>query len=176
LVRALKVRQSTRPRPSGRPLPVGRRPTFAPIDCKAPLPPIFCRPTRSSLRKTKSPPKSADMPTTHMRSLSIPGHANSDGIMNPIPGARFEGPRSPPSTSFPSPYHRRLLECQSFRPALRMRLTDTTKDTSHVPCKFFRQGACQAGAACPFSHDISSAAETVCKYFAKVCLCRQTSP
>lgn len=41
-------------------------------------------------------------------------------------------------------------------------------DTSHVPCKFFRQGACQAGNACPFSHDLSMAAENVCKYFAKV--------
>ncbi|KAI1848431.1 hypothetical protein JX266_005737 [Neoarthrinium moseri] len=40
-------------------------------------------------------------------------------------------------------------------------------NTSHVPCKFFRQGACQAGTACPFSHDLGSAAETVCKYFAK---------
>ncbi|KAH8645800.1 hypothetical protein BX600DRAFT_519371 [Xylariales sp. PMI_506] len=40
-------------------------------------------------------------------------------------------------------------------------------NTSHVPCKFFRQGACQAGSACPFSHDIGAAAETVCKYFAK---------
>ncbi|KAK0648524.1 hypothetical protein B0T16DRAFT_324809 [Cercophora newfieldiana] len=40
-------------------------------------------------------------------------------------------------------------------------------NTSHVPCKFFRQGACQAGVACPFSHDLSVAAETVCKYFAK---------
>lgn len=40
-------------------------------------------------------------------------------------------------------------------------------NTSHVPCKFFRQGACQAGAACPFSHDLGAAAENVCKYFAK---------
>jgi hypothetical protein len=40
-------------------------------------------------------------------------------------------------------------------------------NTSHVPCKFFRQGACQAGNACPFSHDIGQATETVCKYFAK---------
>ncbi|PHH52015.1 Protein cps3 [Ceratocystis fimbriata CBS 114723] len=40
-------------------------------------------------------------------------------------------------------------------------------NTSHVPCKFFRQGACQAGNACPFSHDIGAAAENVCKYFAK---------
>ncbi|PSR82408.1 hypothetical protein BD289DRAFT_371290 [Coniella lustricola] len=40
-------------------------------------------------------------------------------------------------------------------------------NTAHVPCKFFRQGACQAGSACPFNHDIGAAAETVCKYFAK---------
>ncbi|RDA89434.1 hypothetical protein CP532_6225 [Ophiocordyceps camponoti-leonardi (nom. inval.)] len=40
-------------------------------------------------------------------------------------------------------------------------------NTSHVPCKFFRQGTCQAGNACPFSHDIGASAETVCKYFAK---------
>ncbi|GAB1316836.1 C3H1-type domain-containing protein [Madurella fahalii] len=40
-------------------------------------------------------------------------------------------------------------------------------NTSHVPCKFFRQGACQAGNACPFSHDLSAASENVCKYFAK---------
>ncbi|KAF7545948.1 hypothetical protein G7Z17_g8784 [Cylindrodendrum hubeiense] len=40
-------------------------------------------------------------------------------------------------------------------------------NTAHVPCKFFRQGACQAGNACPFSHDLSTAAENVCKYFAK---------
>ncbi|TWU72670.1 hypothetical protein ED733_002869 [Metarhizium rileyi] len=40
-------------------------------------------------------------------------------------------------------------------------------NTSHVPCKFFRQGACQAGNACPFSHDLGASAENICKYFAK---------
>ncbi|OLN96913.1 Protein cps3, partial [Colletotrichum chlorophyti] len=39
--------------------------------------------------------------------------------------------------------------------------------TSHVPCKFFRQGACQAGNACPFSHDLGAASDNICKYFAK---------
>lgn len=48
------------------------------------------------------------------------------------------------------------------------RLTLIVIDTSHVPCKFFRQGACQAGNACPFSHDLGAASETICKYFAKV--------
>ncbi|KAL2171392.1 hypothetical protein VTG60DRAFT_3035 [Thermothelomyces hinnuleus] len=75
----------------------------------------------------------------HMRggSLNIPPQgARPGGMMGAMPGARFEGPRSPPNTS-------------------------------HVPCKFYRQGACQAGNACPFSHDLSAASETVCKYFAK---------
>ena len=42
-------------------------------------------------------------------------------------------------------------------------------DTSHVPCKFFRTGQCQAGKACPFSHSTDvSTVDTPCKYFAKV--------
>ncbi|ODV97370.1 hypothetical protein PACTADRAFT_20210, partial [Pachysolen tannophilus NRRL Y-2460] len=42
------------------------------------------------------------------------------------------------------------------------------KNLSHVPCKFFRQGACQAGSSCPFSHSMDSVSEqTPCKYFQK---------
>lgn len=41
------------------------------------------------------------------------------------------------------------------------------KDTSHVPCKFFRTGECQAGRACPFSHNLDTP-EQPCRYFAKV--------
>ncbi|SCV03336.1 LAMI_0H07338g1_1 [Lachancea mirantina] len=41
------------------------------------------------------------------------------------------------------------------------------KNYSHVPCKFFRQGTCQAGDSCPFSHslNVSTADQTPCKYF-----------
>lgn len=41
------------------------------------------------------------------------------------------------------------------------------KNYSHVPCKFFKQGNCQAGNTCPFSHslDINKANSTPCKYF-----------
>ena len=47
--------------------------------------------------------------------------------------------------------------------------TDAPADTSHVPCKFFRLGTCQAGSTCVFSHSIDTAAEVApCKYFAKV--------
>ncbi|MCJ1229832.1 hypothetical protein MMC12_006502 [Toensbergia leucococca] len=43
-----------------------------------------------------------------------------------------------------------------------------TKNTSHVPCKFFRSGQCQAGKACPFLHSTDvSTVDTPCKYFAK---------
>lgn len=39
---------------------------------------------------------------------------------------------------------------------------------SHVPCKFFKQGSCQAGDSCPFSHAINaSTADAPCKYFQK---------
>ncbi|CAI7668090.1 unnamed protein product [Penicillium bialowiezense] len=44
----------------------------------------------------------------------------------------------------------------------------TNKNTKHVPCKFFRQGACQAGPACPFLHSTDAGIEYApCKYFAK---------
>lgn len=42
-------------------------------------------------------------------------------------------------------------------------------DTKHVPCKFFKQGACQAGQACPFLHSTDTMIDTApCKYFTKV--------
>ncbi|OQV01047.1 hypothetical protein CLAIMM_06464 [Cladophialophora immunda] len=54
----------------------------------------------------------------------------------------FDMARSPPSTS--------------------------SKNTKHVPCKFFRQGACQAGNACPFSHSLDPMTQQApCKYFMK---------
>ncbi|RPB29474.1 hypothetical protein L211DRAFT_18261 [Terfezia boudieri ATCC MYA-4762] len=43
-----------------------------------------------------------------------------------------------------------------------------SKNLSHVPCKFFRQGTCQAGKACPFSHSADPASDQApCKYFQK---------
>ncbi|KAI9740813.1 MAG: hypothetical protein M1818_004418 [Claussenomyces sp. TS43310] len=100
----------------------------------------------------------SDPPSRHMssRSLNIPhppisqnGSGKSTGngqpqIMGPVaPGPRIEGPRSPPGKQ------------------------SEFTNTAHVPCKFFRQGACQAGKACPFSHDLASTTDNVCKYFAK---------
>lgn len=41
------------------------------------------------------------------------------------------------------------------------------KNYGHVPCKFYRQGACQAGPSCPFSHslDAFAADQQPCEYF-----------
>ncbi|KAI1826351.1 hypothetical protein F4861DRAFT_529883 [Xylaria intraflava] len=79
----------------------------------------------------------------HVRSgsLNIPSH----GGLGPGPAA--PGPAPPAHGRFDGPR--------------------SPPNTSHVPCKFFRQGACQAGSACPFSHDLGTASEAVCKYFAK---------
>ncbi|CAF9917709.1 MAG: hypothetical protein HETSPECPRED_003569 [Heterodermia speciosa] len=76
-----------------------------------------------------------------------------------ISGPTFDGPRSPPNTK--SNHHPESL--LGLNPA-----NQPFADTSHVPCKFFRSGQCQAGKACPFSHstDISTV-DTPCKYFAK---------
>lgn len=47
---------------------------------------------------------------------------------------------------------------------------NNNKNLSHVPCKFFRQGICQAGDSCPFSHNLEGslgADKLPCKYFQK---------
>lgn len=48
--------------------------------------------------------------------------------------------------------------------------SSSNKNLSHVPCKFFKQGICQAGALCPFSHNLDGslgADKLPCKYFQK---------
>ncbi|KAI6040906.1 hypothetical protein EDC04DRAFT_2673295 [Pisolithus marmoratus] len=43
------------------------------------------------------------------------------------------------------------------------------KDLSHVPCKFFKVGACTAGSSCPFSHTVPEPGQSkdVCTWFVK---------
>ncbi|KAF9517520.1 hypothetical protein BS47DRAFT_1314205 [Hydnum rufescens UP504] len=43
------------------------------------------------------------------------------------------------------------------------------KDLSHVPCKFYRQGACTAGASCPFSHLAAEPGQQkgICQWYIK---------
>ncbi|XHG09195.1 hypothetical protein AWENTII_012271 [Aspergillus wentii] len=55
-----------------------------------------------------------------------------------------------------------------FDMAARSPPNQSSKNTKHVPCKFFRQGACQAGPACPFLHSTDAAIDYApCKYFTK---------
>ena len=67
-------------------------------------------------------------------------------------------PRSPPKNK---------SECTILYKEGMVRLR-ARADTQHVPCKFYLQGACQAGTTCPFSHDVESTVRPApCKYFAK---------
>ncbi|GMK55317.1 hypothetical protein CspeluHIS016_0203730 [Cutaneotrichosporon spelunceum] len=43
---------------------------------------------------------------------------------------------------------------------------NATSALSHVPCRFFKAGACTAGSSCPFSHDLGGKKE-VCQWFLK---------
>ncbi|ABN64587.1 zinc finger protein, partial [Scheffersomyces stipitis CBS 6054] len=48
--------------------------------------------------------------------------------------------------------------------------SNSSKNLSHVPCKFYKQGICQAGNSCPFSHNLDgtlAADKLPCKYFQK---------
>ena len=74
--------------------------------------------------------------------MAVPGgRANGHEHRANLREMGFAGPRSPPNN----------------------------KNTSHVPCKFYRQGACQAGKACPFLHSDEPLTERApCKYFTKV--------
>lgn len=108
-------------------------------------------PTSPSDREYTQPPHVWQEPRdSRARSRLSQETPNANGPL-PMPDRRstqratmnlgvFDGPRSPPNA----------------------------KNTSHVPCKFFRQGTCQAGKACPFSHSTDvQIADMPCKYFAR---------
>lgn len=100
-------------------------------------------------------PPSQGLPIQHRMANGQQGHVR--GMSG------FEGPRSPPNSKSERTRHKKHHQKGTT--------TDTTelKGTAHVPCKFFRQGVCQAGKACPFLHTNDLATETApCKYFQKV--------
>lgn len=132
-------------------------------------------PTRNGNGQSIQHRQSADF-----RANGAPAYTNGNGAMpvpNGLPHQRpngesrhrgtmslgaFDSPRSPPNTKSKAP-------CQYNKPASKRRTDSCHADTSHVPCKFFRSGQCQAGKACPFSHSTDvSTIDTPCKYFAKV--------
>ncbi|KAL8695375.1 MAG: hypothetical protein Q9218_000134 [Villophora microphyllina] len=98
--------------------------------------------------------------TTEPRANGVNGYGNTNGSML-VP----EGP-SAFASNREAPHRPRMsMGAMSFNAA---RSPPNAKNTSHVPCKFFRLGQCQAGTTCPFSHAIDvSSVDTPCKYFAK---------
>ncbi|KAI9676878.1 MAG: hypothetical protein M1817_006717 [Caeruleum heppii] len=110
--------------------------------------------------RTAAHPKHRPL-SEHKIAMTGPGMANASGH-DALPA---QGPsRHRPSNGAPR-------DAPGLGPAGHLnhsRSPPNSKNTSHVPCKFFRQGTCQAGKACPFSHAIDSTAfQTPCKYFAK---------
>ncbi|KAI9735873.1 MAG: putative E3 ubiquitin-protein ligase makorin-2 [Cirrosporium novae-zelandiae] len=114
-----------------------------------------------------------NIPAAQMSSL----RANQNGhSQNNIPPSMAFGKsgRSRPR-SIPSAAHldRGLNGHGHFRPGIGMpapfeHRSPPNKNLSHVPCRFFKQGNCQAGKACPFSHETDAdLANQPCKYFNK---------
>lgn len=79
-------------------------------------------------------------------------------------GANGNGPMPVPGV----PHGRMANGAQMREMGFGPRSPPNNKSTSHVPCKFYRQGACQAGKACPFLHSDEPITERApCKYFTK---------
>ncbi|KAI4281223.1 MAG: hypothetical protein L6R38_003852 [Xanthoria sp. 2 TBL-2021] len=100
----------------------------------------------------------AQQPVTESRPNGTPAHGNTNLLV----------PKGPHALTTDGEASRRATMPMNGMPFNTARSPPNAKNTSHVPCKFFRLGQCQAGKACPFSHstDVSSI-DTPCKYFAK---------
>ncbi|KAK6364195.1 hypothetical protein LTS17_012464 [Exophiala oligosperma] len=97
------------------------------------------------------------------KAVPVPGYGNGVDRKSSIGGSGgaslFDMARSPPNASNKSKSAHKSGENWPSK---------HSKDTKHVPCKFFRQGACQAGNACPFSHSLDPMShQAPCKYFMK---------
>ncbi|KAB5533464.1 hypothetical protein GE09DRAFT_361741 [Coniochaeta sp. 2T2.1] len=98
------------------------------------------------------------MPTSHLHEIR---HMRSGSLNNAPPPSGHPNAINMGGVPMPGPGG------VGINHGMRFDQPRSPPNTSHVPCKFFKQGACQAGNTCPFNHDLSHASETVCKYFAK---------
>ncbi|KAB5513183.1 hypothetical protein GE09DRAFT_981169 [Coniochaeta sp. 2T2.1] len=98
------------------------------------------------------------MPTSHLHEIR---HMRSGSLNNAPPPSGHPNAINMGGVPMPGPGG------VGINHGMRFDQPRSPPNTSHVPCKFFKQGACQAGNTCPFNHDLSNASETVCKYFAK---------
>ncbi|SCV03199.1 LAME_0H08504g1_1 [Lachancea meyersii CBS 8951] len=137
---------------------------------------------RSSSFKAHQGSKNAVSGLTVSSELQTPAATSSAPEMSsPSESNSLESPKSPLEAYRQHQNHhhhhqRQLPQQQAFtlnhqRAILEHRLITKNsvpqKNYSHVPCRFFRQGTCQAGDSCPFSHSLNSVAAdaTPCKYF-----------
>ncbi|KAB8346140.1 hypothetical protein FH972_023186 [Carpinus fangiana] len=112
-------------------------------------------------------------PVQHFEGPSSPpralhGHTTSMSDIRAQPGnGPMPVPNRPPGIKG-GPFSAHTRNASSSAGANGLARSPPNKNTTHVPCKFFRQGNCQAGAACPFDHSMEP--EPPCKYFMKACL------
>ncbi|KAF8461096.1 hypothetical protein BDZ91DRAFT_387568 [Kalaharituber pfeilii] len=107
----------------------------------------------ASQNNTRSPSSARGLPSSGLLSAAMPSNG---GIAVPTAPNQPSQPQAPVLPGMPVP------------PFEGSRSPPGSKNLSHVPCKFFRQGACQAGKACPFSHSADPASDQApCKYFQK---------
>ncbi|CAI6335515.1 unnamed protein product [Periconia digitata] len=117
--------------------------------------------TTNSASSSSQPPRISHRPSgdfRHTSSGNMPAQ-NPNGSM-PVPAAAASHSRMSNGHAQPS----NMRDMAFAGP----RSPPNNKSTSHVPCKFYRQGACQAGKACPFLHSDEPLTERApCKYFTK---------
>ncbi|GES65571.1 spindle poison sensitivity protein Scp3 [Aspergillus terreus] len=98
---------------------------------------------------------------------SVSSSSHSARLLNRPPSdMKSRAPLPVPAGSQPAQQNGHSRNPSGFDMAARS--PPNQSNTKHVPCKFFRQGACQAGPACPFLHSTDAAIDYApCKYFTK---------
>ncbi|EME42136.1 hypothetical protein DOTSEDRAFT_73055 [Dothistroma septosporum NZE10] len=126
---------------------------------------------QSHLNHAPYPPFSPANGAHHRSPPQSRRSASIDTIANTSQGARMQNERQNGAMPMPVGNNQRFPMMEGNGNGLPQRMAVSppkNKNTQHVPCKFFLQGQCQAGAMCPFSHDIESTTRPApCKYFAK---------
>ncbi|SCU85042.1 LADA_0D05358g1_1 [Lachancea dasiensis] len=128
------------------------------------------KPSRAASKRqgsSSSPSRSSSSPSSpssdqYLKSASSSGSKMEQGSSS-VKSDSSDAGESPLKQQAFSLNHQRAI----FEHRLITKNSAPQKNYSHVPCRFFRQGTCQAGNSCPFSHSLNSltADATPCKYF-----------
>ncbi|ORX52020.1 hypothetical protein DM01DRAFT_1307207 [Hesseltinella vesiculosa] len=82
--------------------------------------------------------------------------------------ADYQLSKSSPSRMSSMLAYKKLMMRQDQFPSSPPSQPSKPPSLGHVPCKFFKQGTCTAGANCTFSHNLDPYSETaVCRYYLK---------